>query len=111
MKKQQVLHKGQVLRGYLRAGTQILVQRGELHIQYTPHYMGEYLLPQTRVLPEGEFEFIEEAGWVSLAGDTEFFIMDAPPAGLSLAGRDLMRGLWKTLAGVFAHKRLYRPQR
>jgi hypothetical protein len=106
MKKQQVLYKGQVLRGYLRAGTQILVQRGKLHIQYTPHYMGEYLLQQTRVLLEGEFEFIEEAGWVCLTGDAEFLIMDAPPAGLSTAGRDLMQRLWKRLAGVFGHKRI-----
>ncbi|MGL4603646.1 MAG: hypothetical protein ACRCU9_05830 [Iodobacter sp.] len=112
MKKQRVLHKGQVLRGYLRAGTQILVQGGRLHIQYTPHYMGEYLLQQTRVLPEGEFEFIEEAGWVCLTGDgAEFLIMDAPPAGLSLACRDLMHGFWKKLAGVFERKRLYPPLR
>ncbi|MCX7204494.1 MAG: hypothetical protein NT086_00650 [Proteobacteria bacterium] len=75
--KKQVLRKGQVVRGYLRAGTQILVQRGKLHLQYTPHYMGELLLPQTRVLLEGEFELIEEAGWVSLAGDgVEIHIID-----------------------------------
>jgi hypothetical protein len=80
MEKRQILRKGQVVRGYLRAGTQILVQRGKLHLQYTPHYMGELLLPQARVLLEGEFELIVDAGWVSLAGDgVEWLMIDTPP--------------------------------
>jgi hypothetical protein len=77
--EKQVLRKGQVVRGYLRAGTQILVQRGKLHLQYTPHYMGECLRPQSRVLLEGEFELIAEAGWVSLAGDGAEWLMIATP--------------------------------
>ncbi|NHQ87775.1 hypothetical protein HA050_16805 [Iodobacter sp. HSC-16F04] len=80
MEKRQVLRKGQVLRGYLRAGTQIMVLQGKLHLQYSPHYMGECLLTQTRVLLEGEFELIDEAGWVSLAGDgAEIHLIDTSP--------------------------------
>jgi hypothetical protein len=66
---QHVLHKGQVVRGYLRAGAQILVQKGKLHLHYAPHSMGECLFSQTRVLLEGEVEYIEEAAWLSLTGD------------------------------------------
>ncbi|AZN36693.1 hypothetical protein [Iodobacter ciconiae] len=81
MEKQQVLHKGQVARGYLRAGTQILVQRGRLFIQYTPHYMGACLPAQTQVLLEGELELTVEAGWLSLTGDgVEILIIDPVPA-------------------------------
>ncbi|MEJ2794088.1 hypothetical protein WAE56_11770 [Iodobacter sp. LRB] len=91
--EKQVLRKGQVLRGYLRAGTQILVLRGKLHLQYAPHYMGECLLPQTRVLLEGECELIEEAGWVSLAGDeAEIHIIDTSP---------VRRWVWK-IQGLLA---------
>ncbi|STQ89767.1 hypothetical protein [Iodobacter fluviatilis] len=80
MEKRQVLRKGQVLRGYFRAGTRIIVLRGKLHLQYAPHYMGECLLQQTQVLFEGECELIEEAGRVSLAGDeAEIHIIDTSP--------------------------------
>ncbi|MDW5415191.1 MULTISPECIES: hypothetical protein [unclassified Iodobacter] len=76
--EKQLLRKGQMLRGYLRAGTQIVVQHGKLHLQLTSHYLGELLLPQTVMLAEGEAFLIEEAGWVSCTGDSVFIIYTPP---------------------------------
>ncbi len=76
--EKQLLRKGQIVRGYIKAGTQIVVQQGKLHLQLTPHYLGELLLPQTVVLVEGEAFLIEEAGWVSCTGDSAFMIFTPP---------------------------------
>lgn len=111
MKKQQVLHKGQVLRGYLRAGTQILVQRGTLHIQYAADDLGASLWAPSEILSEGEIKPLAQ-GWVCLSGDAEILIMDAAPASRrsGVASRVLsLSGFLKKLAGVFDRKRI-RPR-
>jgi hypothetical protein len=78
--EKQLLRKGQIVRGYIKAGTQIVVQQGKLHLQLTPHYLGELLLPQTVILKEGEAFLIEEAGWVSGVGRGEcVFMILTPP--------------------------------